>query len=465
MNKLERTTFEINRELEFFTEKELEMQIGHSKDWWPVALLKELIDNSLDACEVGNISPEIIVRIDDNYFSVQDNGPGISKETIEKSLNYLKRVSDKAYYVSPTRGQVGNALKCVWAAPFVLDGENGKIEVWSRGLHHIVNIGIDRIAQKPSIDYQYEEDSFKNGTLFKIYLDNDTTNYLNSLITQYKIEEFDDEQCEYCDVQIMTAKTLIESYSVFNPHAAFKLYFNEEYDDEKIIHREIIYRPTNPKWKKWRPDNPTPPHWYTVETLRELVAAYINNDEKNNGHAKTVREFVSEFKGISGTAKQKRALDMFGVFFPTISYLHDLINEEKNDIDLNILKELLAVMKTVSTGPKPSMLGVIGKEHLSQWMVKYANVSEESIKYVKTKGNDGLPFIIEVAFGVREKDDAGRINIVGLNFTPTLRQPIQMLQEVMGKMRFDKDDPITLIVHITKPRFEYVDRGKTRLNI
>ena len=57
-NKLERTTFEVSRELEFFSEKELQTQIGQSKQWWPVAILKELIDNALDACETANIAPE-----------------------------------------------------------------------------------------------------------------------------------------------------------------------------------------------------------------------------------------------------------------------------------------------------------------------------------------------------------------------------------------------------------------------
>jgi len=36
--------------LEFFTEKELQLQIGQPKQCWPIALLKELIDNALDAC-------------------------------------------------------------------------------------------------------------------------------------------------------------------------------------------------------------------------------------------------------------------------------------------------------------------------------------------------------------------------------------------------------------------------------
>jgi DNA topoisomerase VI subunit B len=58
MQKLNRTHFEISRELEFFSKKELQMQIGHREELWLLALLKELIDNALDACETASVPPE-----------------------------------------------------------------------------------------------------------------------------------------------------------------------------------------------------------------------------------------------------------------------------------------------------------------------------------------------------------------------------------------------------------------------
>jgi DNA topoisomerase VI subunit B len=169
MQKLNRTTFEVSRELEFFSEKELQMQIGHGRKLWPVALLKELIDNALDACETANVSPQVEVAIEDDAFIVRDNGPGLPKETLARSLDYLKRVSDKTFYVSPTRGQLGNALKVVWTAPFVAHGE-GRVEVWSQGLHHTIGVSVDRIAQRPTVRHTEEEDVFvKNGTFVKIH--------------------------------------------------------------------------------------------------------------------------------------------------------------------------------------------------------------------------------------------------------------------------------------------------------
>ena len=85
---LTRTTFETSRLIEFFSEKELQMQIGHPKFAWPIALAKELIDNALDACESANIAPEIEVTVENDSIAVQDNGPGLPEKTLKRSLDY-----------------------------------------------------------------------------------------------------------------------------------------------------------------------------------------------------------------------------------------------------------------------------------------------------------------------------------------------------------------------------------------
>src|SRR5262245_24008166 len=49
--KLARTTFATSRLLDFASEKELIAQTGHDVDDWPLVIVKELVDNALDACE------------------------------------------------------------------------------------------------------------------------------------------------------------------------------------------------------------------------------------------------------------------------------------------------------------------------------------------------------------------------------------------------------------------------------
>ena len=65
----------------------------------------------------------------------------------------------------------------------------------------------------------------------------------------------------------------------------------------------INIKASNPNWKKWLPSWPTCPHWYDVSRFRRYMAAHI----ANRGSI-TVREFISEFRGMTGTAKQKAVL-------------------------------------------------------------------------------------------------------------------------------------------------------------
>jgi len=166
---LDRTTFQTSRLLEFFSEKELQMQIGFPKEQWPIALLKELIDNALEAAESTGVLPDIEVTLGPGTLSVRDHGPSLPVKTLKHSLNYLVRVSDKAHYVSPSRGQLGNALKCLWAAPYVAHGEQGSVEVVTRGMTHRIDVTLDRIAQQPKVQHTSSPDGIvKNGTRITI---------------------------------------------------------------------------------------------------------------------------------------------------------------------------------------------------------------------------------------------------------------------------------------------------------
>jgi hypothetical protein len=51
-----------------------------------------------------------------------------------------------------------------------------------------------------------------------------------------------------------------------------------------------------------------PAHWYDPERFERLIAAYVADDQDRQ-RTRTVREFVAEFRGMSGTAKQKQVLD------------------------------------------------------------------------------------------------------------------------------------------------------------
>jgi len=438
---LERTTFETSRLLEYFSEKELQMQIGAEPSRWPIALLKELIDNSLDACEAASIAPDITVTIDDERLVVCDNGPGLPASVIERSLDYSVRVSDKSYYASPSRGQLGNALKCVWAAPFVIDGKQGRVVVTTPGCEHEIIVRLDRIAQQPTLTLaSHARPDVKTGTSIAINWP-EVASYLDGSGGDdfYKA--------------IISAHGLIEAYATFNPHAAFTLDAGGQ---------RLRIEPTTTDWTKWQPSDPTSPHWYTTERFTALIGAYLTI-ERGGGQPRTVREFITEFRGLSGSAKAKAIATEAGLSGAKLS---DLVAGD--GLDHNRIATLLAIMRSHSRPVKPATLGVLGEDHLRQRLVGRHGVTSTSVKYQKAPGEyRGVPFVWEVAFGVYDEDESERSRtlIVGLNWSPAISTPMQELMRLLGEQRLDVHDPVALIVHLACPVIPYLDHGKSIIDL
>jgi DNA topoisomerase VI subunit B len=160
--RVERRVFSTSRLLEFCSEKELVLQTGHPIEQWPLVVLKELVDNALDACEEADVAPCIQVTVQTlpdggSVISVSDNGRGISPETIEAFLDFNRRVSSREAYVGPTRGAQGIALKTLVAMPFVVsDGLAGTTTIEARGFRHRIGFTADRLRQEPKIQHKPE---------------------------------------------------------------------------------------------------------------------------------------------------------------------------------------------------------------------------------------------------------------------------------------------------------------------
>ena len=109
--------------MEFCSIRELQNQTGHDVWDWLLVVLKELLDNALDACEEAEVAPVIKVSVSPKTGTIviEDNGPGIPAETIRAVCDYTIRVSSREAYVSPSRGAQGNALKTILAMGYVLD--------------------------------------------------------------------------------------------------------------------------------------------------------------------------------------------------------------------------------------------------------------------------------------------------------------------------------------------------------
>jgi DNA topoisomerase VI subunit B len=432
-NSFSRTPFITDRTMEFFSERELTAQFGYGMALWPLVTTKELIDNSLDVCEGTDVPPEIRITLQADALTVEDNGPGLKPEIIEHSLDYRVRISDKKYYLAPTRGQLGNALKCVWAAALVANGQDSLIEITACGLHHLIGIVLDRIRQRPCISHQTRP-LVKNGTSIKLHWRG---------IASLKPS---DEKAEFYQAETVAAAlpALISAFAALNPHATFRL--------RLLGGVELVYRASNPMWPKWLASQPTSAHWYRPSDLRALITAYLKE-----GKHKTVRDFVGEFEGLSGTQYRKRVLKQTGI---SAVSLCDLVAD--GDVSIDQVERLLVAMQQASRPVKSQRLGVIGKDHL-QAALSARGVSPEGFRYRKAFGTDkeGLPFVVEVAFGLAEAGH--RQLILGLNHSPVFKVPSGHLSDALTDCHVQQHDPVLLLIHQVCPRFNFTDHGKGAL--
>jgi len=425
---LERQSFSMSRELEYFTERELSMQLGEGKAGWPIMLVKELVDNALDACESKGIPPEIQVTVEPDAFTVSDNGPGLPVSVLRDSLNYQVRISDKAHYVSPSRGQLGNALKCVWAGPFVASGcRQGVVEVGTAARLFKIVVEVNQIEQRPEITMTEEAcPDADGGTFVKIHWPGLASSKDDGLSPDFY--------------------KLVERIALFNPHAHLSIAGLTSGD----------WPATSPTWTKWSPSSPTSPHWYSAGTLGGLVAAYI----ANGSGTKTVREFVSEFAGLSGSAKQKRVTEQAGLSGGHLSGL-----AAGKAIDATKVMKLLAAMQAESRPIKPEALGILGEDHFR------ARNASRAFRYKKQIGHtrEGMPFVVEVAFDLQAAGENRRIAF-GLNWTAANSDSDggslpNEIESALSSVRAREWDPIRLAIHIVCPRLEFKDHGKTSIEM
>jgi hypothetical protein len=433
----------VSRLMEFCTRRELENQTGHDVSEWPLVVLKELVDNALDACEEAEIAPVVSITVSHNCIVIEDNGPGIPAKTLEALLDYNKRVSSREAYVSPTRGAQGNALKTILAMGYVLDeprGEDaiGKTVVEAHGVAHHIAFTVDHIRQEPKVAHTTGPSSVVQGTRINVELP--------------IYEGQDIVKCsEYSFLQ------LAENYVWLNPHLTLQVTWNAE--------RKIDIKASNPTWTKWLPSWPTSPHWYNQSLLRRCMAAHI----AHRGDI-TVRELVSEFRGLTGTAKQKQVLAETGASHVS---LHRFFGEQKANTK-NIAR-LLAALKKHSKPVQPAVLGIIGKEHFFRLM-GVAGGDPKTFTYRCIAGEtDGIPRVVEFAFGVHRDGFSAsrgpsRKVITGVNWSPGIDNPFRKLGRsgksldgLLAEVRANTSQPVIAALHVACPRVAYLDRGKSTI--
>jgi hypothetical protein len=351
--------------------------------------------------------------------------------------------------VSPTRGAQGNALKTILAMGYVLDRDEAGKEadavgvtiIETRGVKHHIKFEVDHISLQPRITHSMASSSIKVGT---------------------KITVKWPPRLNWLDWAEDRFKQLAESYTWFNPHLTLRGVWNGKQFVNVVA--------TNRNWEKWRPRNPTSPHWYDVSRLQRYLAAHVARD-RDIGRHRTVREFIAEFRGLSGTAAQRKVLEEVGCSHQSLAQFFgaDRVNRKG-------ITKLLAAMRKHSKPVAPKHLGVIGAEHFKQRFL-LAGGNEDTFKYQQRKETteEGIPYIVEVAFGLHkhgltQEAQVSRKFITGANWSVGINNPFRAfgstgegLENKLAQVKANASQPVICALHLACAYIQYADRGKSSI--
>ena len=337
---------------------------------------------------------------------------------------------------------------------YVLDREReggndeavGITVIETHGIEHRIEFRVDHINNEPRISHTTSPSPIKIGSRITINWPVIQC-YGGSSLLGYARNEF---------------IKLAEGYVFFNPHLSLRgSWYGNEF---------INVAATDPDWKKWGPRNPTSPHWYDETRLQRYLAAHVARD-RHLRRNRTVREFIAEFRGLSGTAVQRKVLEEVGCSHQSLAAFFGV--EQVNRAGI---AKLLTAMRKFTKPVAAKHLGVIGEAHLKQRFLA-AGGNADTFKYQQRKGetNEGIPYIVEFAFGLHQSGltQGGSISrkiITGANWSVGINNPFHAfgstgegLESTLAKVRANASSPVICALHLASAYIQYADRGKSSI--
>ena len=140
------------------------------------------------------------------------------------------------------------------------------------------------------------------------------------------------------------------------------------------------------------------------------------------------------------------------------------------------IARLLAAMRRYSKPVAPKHLGIIGAEHFKARFVA-AGGADGTFKYQCRKGvTDGVPYVVEFAFGLHQAglaqraDRVPRVFVTGANWSAAIKNPFRRfgstgegLENKLAQVRANSNQPVICALHLASARLQFADRGKSSI--
>ncbi|WP_152627390.1 ATP-binding protein [Streptacidiphilus melanogenes] len=433
--------FSTPRNTEFVTVGGLEKQTGQPEWRFGAVVIKELLDNALDAAETASARPDVALHVawagGVALVTVTDNGAGIPAAVVERLLDFNVNVSDKEAVRSPTRGLQGNAMKTLLGMPHAL-GVDAPVVIDACGMRHMLTVSLDP-GRSLVTQHTTTPSSRTTGTSVTVAL------------PEAQVRK--DEPGRW-----------IRKFAAANPHARLRL----EHGQNSAGRGVEIYEPTAPEgWRKPMPGDATSAHHYTPDTMRALVFGHVR-EHRNGGRDLPLREFISSFTGLSSTVKAKQ----IAALVPGISHLSGFQDQP------GMVEVLLHGMREHSKAPTPAYLGRISPDHYRTVLDQAFGVEESWFARKTLTDNAGIPWLVEVT--VARTRRPGSMSYA-VNYSASFGDPLGTTRltsgdvTALGAISFlDACDAAprssngylrAAVVHLVCPVPHFTDKGKTALTV
>src|SRR3954469_2829784 len=116
----------------FLNPDRLPQKAGCPRDRLRAMILKELVDNALDAGAEVDFQP-----LDESTWRVTDDGPGLDRGQVVRLFAVNRPMVSTKLLRRPTRGAIGNGLRVVMGG---VVASGGTLAVESRGARYILDV-------------------------------------------------------------------------------------------------------------------------------------------------------------------------------------------------------------------------------------------------------------------------------------------------------------------------------------
>ncbi|HEU5374736.1 MAG TPA: hypothetical protein VFV38_04790, partial [Ktedonobacteraceae bacterium] len=297
--------FSFNREFDFVRLDGLRRATGRPPHEWDLYIVKELVDNALDADDIlwsrdASLFPRLEVRIEyiplpeqqsQQLFIQVRNRSRFPVEQIDAIFATQWYTSRKGFIKGLTRGALGNALKTLLGIPYALRNrvagdwspELKPLSILCDGVEYLPRYEVDSQNQHIRFTCETRARKFEDGTLISIGIDS-----------------FEQEVPR----TLRQIETFAQQYFLCNPYVQFQW----TVEIEGLVWTQT-FEP-QPTWKgKFM--GVAPVHWYSYSAFQDLLGALYREEqhEHHDTSKLSVEKICTYFGGFSGPPPYERNLE------------------------------------------------------------------------------------------------------------------------------------------------------------